>query len=166
MHELNPRQMRFVANYIQCGVATQAAQAAGYPPSTAKRAACKLLSNPKIQAAVADGKARLRKKNEYTQDKAVKDLDSHIAGAVKARQYTAVANLMTTKLKLLGMLEERFRFDAGPNIIAALEVARSRAGLAPLPLEAPAIDLDAIDVEAIDITPYMRDADPAGIFDD
>ena len=46
---LNPRQKRFVEEYLQCGDAAEAAAAAGYSPSRAAEQGEKLLKNPAVQ---------------------------------------------------------------------------------------------------------------------
>jgi hypothetical protein len=50
---LNPKQQKFVIVYISCGVAEKAYIEAGYSPNGAPEGASRLLSNVKVQAAVA-----------------------------------------------------------------------------------------------------------------
>ncbi len=47
--ELNPRQRRFVEEYLLCGDAAEAAEAAGYSPAGAAVQGEKLLKNPAVQ---------------------------------------------------------------------------------------------------------------------
>ena len=56
---LSPRHARFVAAYLKHGNATRAYIRAGYAPSSADANASRLLSQPHIRAAVAEGSKRV-----------------------------------------------------------------------------------------------------------
>jgi phage terminase small subunit len=60
--ELNPKQQRFVEEYLVDRNGTQAAIRAGYSPKTANVQASDLLAKPNIAAAVAEGSAKLSEK--------------------------------------------------------------------------------------------------------
>jgi len=56
---LSPRHERFVLEFLRDGNATQAYIRAGYAPRSAQPSASRLLRDPRIAAAVADGRERL-----------------------------------------------------------------------------------------------------------
>ena len=56
---LNPKQQRFVAEYLKDSNATQAALRAGYSPKTAYSQGHDLLKKPEISEAVAKGTAEI-----------------------------------------------------------------------------------------------------------
>ena len=71
---LNPKQQRFVAEYLIDLNATQAATRAGYSAKTADVQGCRLLGNVNVAQAVADGQAELAKGHGVTVDKIVGEL--------------------------------------------------------------------------------------------
>lgn len=72
--ELNPRQARFVAEYLLDLNATQAAIRAGYSPETANQQASRLLAHAKVANAIAKGKAARSRRTEITQDRVLLEL--------------------------------------------------------------------------------------------
>lgn len=71
---LNPRQARFVDEYLIDLNGTQAAIRSGYSKNTAAEQASDLLRHPKIAAAVAAGQARRSKRTEISQDRVLQEL--------------------------------------------------------------------------------------------
>src|SRR3954465_1058001 len=71
---LNERQARFVAEFLLDLNATQAAIRAGYSPASARTQAADLLTNPNIEAAIAEAQAARSKRTEVTQDRVVLEL--------------------------------------------------------------------------------------------
>lgn len=71
---LNPKQTRFVAEYLIDLNATQAAIRAGYSAKTAQPISSRLLSNVMVAAAVAEGQAALAAQAGVTAEKIVKEL--------------------------------------------------------------------------------------------
>jgi phage terminase small subunit len=63
---LNPKQQRFVAEYLKDLNATQAAIRAGYSAKTARQQASDLLAKPDISDAVAKGTAKVCAKAEVS----------------------------------------------------------------------------------------------------
>lgn len=57
--QLIPRQERFVAEYVVTRNGAESARSAGYSPNGAKVTACRLLTNPNLQAALAAKEAEL-----------------------------------------------------------------------------------------------------------
>lgn len=73
--ELNPRQARFVEEYIaNGGNGTQAAIKAGYSARTAGEQAPRLLADVRIATAVAAGRARATERAEVSVDRIVREL--------------------------------------------------------------------------------------------
>lgn len=72
--KLNPRQQRFVAEYLVDLNATQAAIRAGYSAKTAESQGSRLLSNAKVAAAVQAGGVKLARRLEVTQERVVEEL--------------------------------------------------------------------------------------------
>lgn len=70
---LNPKQQRFVEEYLVDLNGTQAAIRAGYSPKTAEVQASRLLSNAKVQQAVAEGRARLSQSTGITQERVLQE---------------------------------------------------------------------------------------------
>ena len=67
--KLNPRQDRFVREYVKDLNGTQAAIRAGYSKKTAKQIGSKLLTHIDIQEALQKAKTRVANKLEITQEK-------------------------------------------------------------------------------------------------
>ncbi len=87
---LNPKQQRFVAEYLVDLNATQAAIRAGYSKRTAQRIGSENLSKPLVAAAVAAGQVERAERTEITQDYVLATITETIerckqAEAVKGR---------------------------------------------------------------------------------
>jgi phage terminase small subunit len=74
MGKLNPKQERFVEEYLKDLNATQAAIRAGYSAKTAGVQGFDLLKNPKIEAAVATGMAERSMHTKVTAEQVVREL--------------------------------------------------------------------------------------------
>lgn len=72
-HPLEPRQERFVAEYLVDLNATQAAVRAGYSAKTARQMGAQNLSKPSIQAAIIAGQSERSKRTEINSDAALKE---------------------------------------------------------------------------------------------
>ena len=71
---LNPRQARFVSEYLVDLNASAAAIRAGYSPQSARSQAADLLTNPNIAAAIAEAQAARGRRTEVTADRVVLEL--------------------------------------------------------------------------------------------
>jgi phage terminase small subunit len=71
---LNPRQARFVAEYLIDLNAGAAAIRAGYSPHTAETCGPRLLRNAQIAAAVAEGKAKQLKSADLTASRVLEEI--------------------------------------------------------------------------------------------
>lgn len=109
---LNPKQQRFVTEYLVDLNATQAAIRAGYSPKTANQTGPRLLVNVGIREAIADERAGLHQRAQERHDITI---DSLLVEAEQARvkamaekggSAAAVAAL-TAKAKLAGLWVER-----------------------------------------------------------
>ncbi len=72
--QLNPRQQRFVAEYLIDLNATQAAIRAGYSAKTAQPASARLLSHVIVEAAIAKGRAKQELRAEVRGDDVIREL--------------------------------------------------------------------------------------------
>lgn len=72
--DLNPKQKRFVAEYLKDLNATQAAIRAGYSAKTASVIGCENLTKPNIAAAIAAGQAKIADKLELTAERVLAEL--------------------------------------------------------------------------------------------
>ena len=70
--KLTPKQERFVEEYLVDLNGTQAAIRAGYSPNGAEVTASKLLTLPKVQAAVSEGRKKLSARTEINQETVLK----------------------------------------------------------------------------------------------
>ena len=72
--ELTRRQALFVAAYLACGNAAQAAREAGYSVKGAQVTGCKLLTNPKVQGAIAKATDQRLDQYHVTADRVIREL--------------------------------------------------------------------------------------------
>ncbi len=71
---LNPKQERFIKEYLRDLNATQAYIRAGYSPKGAEASACKLLRNPKVRARVDIEIAKASARTGVTPDRVLREL--------------------------------------------------------------------------------------------
>lgn len=71
---LNPKQTRFVAEYLVDYNATQAAIRAGYSPRTAQEQGSRLLSHVMVAAAVEAGKSRLLERADLSATRVLEEI--------------------------------------------------------------------------------------------
>ena len=83
--KLNPRQQRFVEEYLTDLCASQAAVRAGYSEKTAKQIGSRLLTYVDVQAAIEMGKAELSERAGITQEWVVDRLRDVHAASMEAR---------------------------------------------------------------------------------
>ncbi len=117
---LTARQSRFVELYLKLGNAREAAQLAGYTPTSARSQAYKLLRLPLVAAAIEAAQAGVRARREVTVERIVAEL-AKLAFADPRDLFTPDG-----RLKPIHELDE-----ANAASIAAMEVlvlAGSRAG--------------------------------------
>lgn len=96
MSTLNPKQARFVAEYLIDLSATQAAIRAGYSKRTAGSQAFDLLKKPEIQAAIAESMAQRSERTRISQDNvldAVSAMTLYDAGEIGQYEITKPADV-------------------------------------------------------------------------
>lgn len=106
---LTPKQQRFVQEYLQDHNGTQAAIRAGYSDKTAKQQGSRLLTDPRIQAAVRAGQQKMAKKAEVTVDSLMAELEEARKLALKEKQASAAVTATMGKGKLAGLLVEKHK---------------------------------------------------------
>lgn len=130
---LNPKQQRFVAEYLTDLNATQAAIRAGYSEKTAYSIGAENLKKPEIAAAIAKGQAKLAGKLEITVEKVLKDLEDVREQALKAEQFGSAVRAIELCGKHIGMFVERSEHsgpDGGPiRVLGDIDRAARIAGL-------------------------------------
>lgn len=104
---LNPMQLRFVAEYLKCGVGSQAALAAGYKKSGASAAASALLQNPLVRAELERVRSSVLEEAKYNYARAMGECDEGIAFARETENAAAMAKFVELKTKLSGLLVDR-----------------------------------------------------------
>lgn len=104
---LTPKQQRFVQEYLKDQNGTQAAIRTGYSEKTAKQQGSRLLTDPRILAAVRAGQQKVAKKAEVTVDSLMAELEQARKLAMKEKQASAAVTATMGKGKLAGLLVEK-----------------------------------------------------------
>lgn len=90
MPELNPKQKRFVAEYLIDSNATQAAIRAGYSKATAKQIGSRLLTNVDVRAELQKKQAKINGRLEITAESLIRDV-KEIGDEARAAESFAAA---------------------------------------------------------------------------
>jgi phage terminase small subunit len=113
---LTQRQAKFALAHGAGMNVQDAAISAGFAPKSARVRGHKLMKLPAVVDAVeaerAKAVAELRIKGAYDMDKAMAEIDESITFAKATNNASAVATLVGTRLKLLGMLTEKKEIHA------------------------------------------------------
>ena len=120
--ELNPRQARFVHEYILGKSAAEAARLAGF---SHKYKGGQLLQIPAIKAAIEEARAEIRESTTLTFEKLMAKLETALEGARAAKQFTAVAKILELQGKLAGLMIERIQVEV-PSLVQARAEALAR----------------------------------------
>lgn len=112
--ELNPKQKRFVDEYLVDLNAKQAAIRAGYSPKTAESQGSRLLSHAKVSEAIQHGQAQIANKYEVTQEYVIEKLIENLDGSLREGQRGPANGALTLLGKHIGMFVDRTRVE-GPN---------------------------------------------------
>jgi phage terminase small subunit len=130
---LNPKQARFVAEYLIDSNATQAAIRAGYSPVSAKVTASRLLTKANIAAAVKAGRAKITDRLEITAESLIRDVLEIGDEARKAESFAAalksrdmLGNTLAAGNPFEGALTVKVE-DSGDKPQTALQLAREIA---------------------------------------
>jgi|GEM_PF-1036380 len=113
---MTPKQQRFVHEYLRDHNGTQAAIRAGYSDKTDKQQGSRLLSEPRIQAAVRPGQNKVAKKAEVTVDSLMAELEQARKLALKEGQASAAVTATMGKVKLSDLLVEKHKHSGGVGI--------------------------------------------------
>lgn len=106
---LTPKQQRFVQEYLQDHNGTQAAIRAGYSESTARQQGSRLLTDPRVLAAVRAGQKKVAKKAEVTVESLMAELEQARKLALKEKQASAAVTATMGKGKLAGLMVEKHK---------------------------------------------------------
>lgn len=136
---LNPKQTRFVAEYLIDSNATQAAIRAGYSERTARQMGAENLTKPSIAAAIAVGTARIAGRLDITAEKVLRDIEDVRKKATADGVYASAIRASELQGKAIGMFEDKLnvRFRSDPNALADDELAAIASGRGGGAAEAP-----------------------------
>jgi hypothetical protein len=108
---LSPRELIFLEKYVSGKFTASAAYAEAFPgalsESSQRGGAHRLLRRPRIAAELARLRAEARAELHYDLVELTRELDEKIAGAEKAGQWSAVANILALKAKAHALLIDR-----------------------------------------------------------
>ncbi len=104
---LNPRQDRFVDEYLLDGNGTQAAIKAGFSPATAAQQASRLLRNAKVQQAIGERQRQLAEKRQWDRERVVAEAEENLAGAREAKQFGSANGALELIGRVTGLLNEK-----------------------------------------------------------
>lgn len=128
---LTARQRRFVAEYATCANASEAARRAGYSANGAKVTACRLLTNPNLQTAIAEEKQRQAQKLGIERDDVIAAMNSAFTIAVEQSNPAAMVAAAREIGRLCGFYEpesiRRHNSDGSLKEITHAELLRHLA---------------------------------------
>lgn len=104
---LSDRQARFVDEYLVDANGTRSAIAAGYAKSGAHVAAARLLRNDKVREAIAEGRRKMSKRVEITQDMVLEGLLEEARFRGDGSSHSARVKALETLGKAIGMFTVR-----------------------------------------------------------
>ena len=104
MLPLSPKQARFVQEYQVDGNGAQAALRAGYGPSGAKVAACRLLTRPNVMEALSIGRSAYAEKLAITRADIVSKLLEAFEMAKMKSEPMGMVRAASELARLLGLL--------------------------------------------------------------
>jgi len=104
---LNPRQDRFVDEYLLDGNGTQAAIRAGYSAKTAYSIASENLRKPDIQQAIAERQRQLAEKRQWDRERLVSEAESNLHLAREHKQMGSANGALELIGRVTGLLNEK-----------------------------------------------------------
>ncbi|MGP5346114.1 terminase small subunit [Psychrobacter celer] len=107
--KLTDKQQRFVDEYLVDSNATQAAIRSGYSVDSARQSGYDNMTKPYIQDAIAEGRAKIVKRNAITIDDLINELEQARTAAMTAETAQSSAAVAATmgKAKMLGFLIDK-----------------------------------------------------------
>ena len=106
---MNPKQARFVDEYLVDGNATQAAIRAGYSAKTAYSIGQRLLKHVEISAAIDAGLLAIAERNKLTQDEVIAGLRKEATRDGEGSSHAARVSAFVALGKHLGMFTDVVR---------------------------------------------------------
>lgn len=107
MSELNPKQLRFVQEYLIDLNAKQAAIRAGYAPKAAQEQGSRLLSHAKVASEIAKRQAKVAEKAEITAEFVLAGIVALIKRCEQNQEESTALKGYELLGKHLGMFKER-----------------------------------------------------------
>ncbi len=124
--ELTERQARFVEEYLVDLNTTQAAIRAGYAPASAHVQGSRMMSNAKVQAAIAKAKARRAERTGVTKDFVVEKLMVEATREGEGSSHSARVSALEKLGKHLGMFRDKH--EAGDFLSSLFKEIASTPG--------------------------------------
>lgn len=122
----NPRRERFCQEYVVDLNATQAATRAGYSRKTAKQQGSVLLTNPEVQARVAELQNEIGKRLRITQEGVVADLQALKLAAADAGNYGPAVKAAELQGKHIGMWPAKIDLGVTPSLADLVRKAHTK----------------------------------------
>ena len=113
MAQLNPKQQRFVEEYLVDLNASAAARRAGYSQKSAVYCARRLMQLPHVLTAVEEGKAARSLRTAIRQDQVLAEL--YDIATAEASDASGAAVKLTSKLRALELLGKHLGIFEGKN---------------------------------------------------
>jgi phage terminase small subunit len=123
---VNPKQRRFVDEYLIDGNATQAAIRAGYSAKTARFIGAENLTKPNIAAAVEAGRRAIAERNTLSQDEVVTGLRNEATREGEGSSHGARVSAWTQLGKHLGMFTDVVQAKPAEDYAKRLDEASAR----------------------------------------
>lgn len=124
MAELTTRQERFAEHYVRTGNASQAARDAGYAAIGARVTACRLLTNPNVQAAVRRRQRAYERDLAQSREQVIAEIEAAIDLARTQGDVRAMIAGWREIGRLCGFYDQSAETKIHVNIAAKREIAR------------------------------------------
>lgn len=118
--KLNPRQLKFVKEYLKTGNGTQSAIAAGYAKKTARQISAQLLTNVVVSAEVDKHRAKVSQETGDTVERIIRELQEHREMAVEIKDLGAANKATELRGKHLRMFADQHTIEVGPSLLDML----------------------------------------------
>ncbi len=126
---MNPKQERFVQEYLIDLNATQAAMRAGYSAHTAKQQGSRLLTNDDVQEAIQTAQAEFRERMEVSKKSVTAQLDTAYCMARDNGQTAVMVQSTMGIAKVHGLLVDKTEDVTKPADMTEEQLAEERRGL-------------------------------------
>ncbi len=123
-NHLTDKQKRFVEEYLIDLNATQAAIRAGYSEKTAEQGAAQLLSNIKVQVAVAEAQSARSQRTRVTVDQIVNGLLTEAENTSEGSTHSARVAAWAHLGKHMGMFTDKIEMKSAISDLSEAELDR------------------------------------------